>query len=84
MAIRLRPAMVVLASAGGNSVTVIATLVQPMRIRSGRLFTVQRDGHGQPQPSVGDPAHRPLSDPDAEIIDRAVAVQTLAARRSGW
>jgi hypothetical protein len=25
-----------------------------------------------------DPAHRPLSDPDAEIIDRAMAVQTLA------
>jgi predicted ribonuclease YlaK len=25
-----------------------------------------------------DPAHRPLSDPDAEIIDRAIAVQTLA------
>ncbi|MGC5054718.1 PIN domain-containing protein [Micromonospora sp. DT48] len=27
-----------------------------------------------------DPAHRPLSDPDAEIIDRAVAVQTLAGK----
>lgn len=27
-----------------------------------------------------DPAHRPLSDPDAEVIDRAVAVQTLAGR----
>jgi hypothetical protein len=25
-----------------------------------------------------DPAHRPLADPDAEIIDRATAVQTLA------
>lgn len=25
-----------------------------------------------------DPAHQPLTDPDAEIIDRAVAVQTLA------
>ncbi|TCO45216.1 PIN domain-containing protein [Kribbella antiqua] len=25
-----------------------------------------------------DPAHRPLSDPDAEVIDRAMAVQTLA------
>ncbi|MFI6240929.1 PIN domain-containing protein [Micromonospora sp. NPDC050795] len=27
-----------------------------------------------------DPAHRPLSDPDAEIIDRAIAVQTLAGK----
>jgi hypothetical protein len=27
-----------------------------------------------------DPAHQPLPDPDAEIIDRAVAVQTLANR----
>jgi hypothetical protein len=26
-----------------------------------------------------DPAHRPLPDPDAEIIDRSMAVQTLAA-----
>lgn len=25
-----------------------------------------------------DPVHRPLTDPDAEIIDRALAVQTLA------
>ncbi|MGN9914690.1 PIN domain-containing protein [Phytohabitans sp. LJ34] len=27
-----------------------------------------------------DPAHRPLSDADAEVIDRAVAVQTLAGK----
>lgn len=27
-----------------------------------------------------DPAHRPLADPDAEIIDRAMAVQTLAGK----
>jgi hypothetical protein len=27
-----------------------------------------------------DPAHRPVPDPDAEIIDRAVAVQTLAGK----
>jgi hypothetical protein len=27
-----------------------------------------------------DPAHRPLPDPDAEIIDRALAVQTLAGK----
>jgi predicted ribonuclease YlaK len=37
-------------------------------------------GEVQPRVFYDDPAHRLVPDPDAEIIDRAVAVQTLAGK----
>jgi hypothetical protein len=39
-----------------------------------------RRGEVQLRMFYDDPAHRPVPDPDAEIIDRAVAVQTLAGK----